>query len=107
MTESYVVQTPENVAVSYELAGVGSRFIAAATDSIIQLVLIVIVVFALSVAGAIGLSSRALRDLGVGDPSRLGVWAVAIFLVAIFLLLWGYYAAFEMLWNGQTPGKRL
>jgi hypothetical protein len=23
-----------------------------------------------------------------------------------FVMLWGYYIAFEMLWNGQSPGKR-
>src|SRR5215510_11634669 len=26
--------------------------------------------------------------------------------LASFVLFWGYYIFFEMLWNGQTPGKR-
>jgi uncharacterized RDD family membrane protein YckC len=107
MAESYIVQTPENVAVSYDLAGIGSRFLAAATDSIIQIVLIVLVSLAIAVAGGMGMSSRTLRDLTGGGSDRFGVWLVALFLFAIFLLLWGYYAAFEMAWNGQTPGKRL
>ena len=25
----------------------------------------------------------------------------------IFVLFYGYYAIFEAVWNGQTPGKRL
>ena len=39
-----------------------------------------------------------------------GPWiAAATFaLVALvaFFLLWGYYIVFEIVWNGQTPGKR-
>jgi uncharacterized RDD family membrane protein YckC len=107
MANSYVVQTPENVAVNYELAGVGSRFIAAATDSIIQVILIILVGLALSVAGGLASSSRALREVAGADRDQIGIWVVALLLVALFLLLWGYYAAFEMAWNGQTPGKRL
>src|SRR5919202_1935547 len=107
MADNYLVQTPEHVTVSYELAGIGSRFIAAATDSIIQIVLIILVLLAMSVAGGLAASSRTLRDLTTSEPDRFGIWLVAIFLVAIFLLLWVYYAAFEMAWNGQTPGKRL
>jgi uncharacterized RDD family membrane protein YckC len=107
MADNYRVQTPENVAVSYELAGIGSRFIAAATDSIIQLVLIILVLLAMGVAGGLAASSRTVRDLTAAQPDRFGIWIVAILLVALFLLLWGYYAAFELAWNGQTPGKRL
>src|SRR5919206_244423 len=107
MTETYVVQTPENVAVSYELAGVGSRFIAAAIDSIVQIVTIILVVLAMSVAGGLASSSRVTRDLPTPSQDQIGIWVVAVLLVALFLLLWGYYAAFEMAWNGQTPGKRL
>jgi uncharacterized RDD family membrane protein YckC len=107
MADNYLVQTPEHVTVSYELAGIGSRFIAAATDSIIQIILIILVLLAMSVAGGLAASIRTLRDLTTSEPDRFGIWLVAIFLVAIFLLLWGYYAAFEMAWNGQTPGKRL
>ncbi|HEY7064775.1 MAG TPA: RDD family protein [Chloroflexota bacterium] len=107
MAESYVVQTPENVAISYELAGVGSRFIAAATDSLIQIILIILIVLAIGAASAFGSMFRPIRDLGAADPSRATVWFVAILVLALFLLLWGYYAAFEMVWNGQTPGKRL
>jgi uncharacterized RDD family membrane protein YckC len=25
----------------------------------------------------------------------------------VFAILWGYYIAFELLWNGQSPGKRV
>ncbi len=32
---------------------------------------------------------------------------MAIYALINFALIWGYYLAFELLWNGQTPGKRL
>ncbi|MDH3283619.1 MAG: RDD family protein [Acidobacteriota bacterium] len=34
-------------------------------------------------------------------------WVFAALLIAMFLLEWGYFAAFELFMHGQTPGKRL
>ena len=34
-------------------------------------------------------------------------WVAAIFTLASFCIYWGYFAAFEVLWKGQTPGKRV
>ena len=34
------------------------------------------------------------------------IWVIAILIFIWFCIYWGYYAAFEALWNGQTPGKR-
>ena len=107
MAENFQLQTPENVAVRYDLAGVGSRFIAAAIDTAVQFLLILLVAFAIGVAGGVGMGAGALRDLEEGPGGGPAIWLVAVFLLALFLLLWGYYVAFEMLWNGQTPGKRL
>lgn len=33
-------------------------------------------------------------------------WTIALGLLAVFLLNSGYFAFFEAIWNGQTPGKR-
>ncbi len=107
MSESYRLPTPENVAVSYELAGVGSRFIAAAIDTLVQVILIILVATAIVLAGGFAMGRGALRDLDRVEPEGAAIWAVAILVVALFLLLWGYYVTFEMLWNGQSPGKRL
>jgi len=35
-----------------------------------------------------------------------GIWGVAILILFYFLLYFGYFAIFEIVWNGQTPGKR-
>lgn len=88
------IDTPENVIFGYEVAGLGSRFLAAAVDSSLILLLEI---------GITGLVS-VLNNLFNLD--RLGDWLVAVYLLAAFALLWGYYIVFETLWNGQTPGKR-
>jgi uncharacterized RDD family membrane protein YckC len=97
------VRTPESVAFTYELAGLGSRFLAVAVDQAIQIVTL----------GAILVSMFmvALRA-GSGHPgagvSKLGESiAIAIVVFIVFVVMFGYFIAFEALWNGQTPGKRL
>jgi uncharacterized RDD family membrane protein YckC len=107
MADRYRLHTPENVAVDYDLAGVGSRFIAAAIDTIVQVILIILVSIAISVAGGLVIGRGLLRDLDRAPDAGAAIWLVAVLLLVLFLLLWGYYVAFEMLWNGQTPGKRL
>ena len=41
------------------------------------------------------------------DIDMASGWVTAVFGLISFALLWGYYIFFEMLWNGQSPGKRL
>jgi len=33
-------------------------------------------------------------------------WVLAVMIVVLFLILNGYFAFFEWMWSGQTPGKR-
>lgn len=33
-------------------------------------------------------------------------WIMALVIFAGFVITWGYYAIFESVWKGQTPGKR-
>lgn len=91
------VETPELVLVTYSIAGVGSRVLAALTDLAIcvgMLLLLFVAFVALERGGAGG--SRA----SVG-------WAAAILIFAQFAVLWGYYVLYEGLMDGQTPGKRI
>ncbi|MGB7547771.1 MAG: RDD family protein [Terracidiphilus sp.] len=91
------IETPELVAIQMTLAGIGSRFIALLIDTLIWLA-------ALAVLGAV---SRMILP-GMGAFSRLSAqWAVAIYVLCLFLLNWGYFTLFEAFWNGQTPGKRV
>jgi uncharacterized RDD family membrane protein YckC len=91
------IDTPEQIALELPLAGIGSRFLAMAIDTLIQaaLYLIVGVVFFL----VLGLGASMVWYL----PRSVGP-AVGVFV--LFAIYWGYFAIFEILWNGQTPGKR-
>jgi uncharacterized RDD family membrane protein YckC len=95
--DKLTIDTPEQIALEFPLAGAGSRFLALAVDMLIQTA--VFTVLAL-IAGAAGwLGSRGL-------PS-LATWVLAGLAITAFILSYGYFAAFEALWGGQTPGKRV
>lgn len=94
MEEHINVHTPENVAFDYQVAGVGSRFIAALADSILLTVAI------LALFCALGALASVTYRAGLSNV------VIAVGVLAIFGLTWGYYIFFELVWNGQTPGKR-
>ena len=93
-----VIRTPENIELSFALAGPGSRAVAYFLDLMIMgfvcqiLLNLIIIVFA-----------EVFKALGVDS----GLWASAIAVLFGFALYNGYFILFEWLWNGQTPGKRL
>ena len=91
------IDTPEQIALELPLAGIGSRFLALSIDTLIQGVvyLITAIVFIITMP----LGSSVLMFL----PKLVGP-AVAIFI--LFAVYWGYFAFFESIWSGQTPGKR-
>lgn len=95
-SQKLTIDTPEQTALEYPIAGLGSRFIAILADTAIQLVLAFFVIIVASIVG-IGLAVFG----GLGPQ-----WIVAIVVVLLFLLNSGYFALFEIFWNGQTPGKR-
>lgn len=103
--DSYDLRTPEQIELRYDLAGLGSRFLAALVDGLIQGVLVLAVIFALGMGSA--LLTTALRRWFPGDPTILAMIGVSLAILAMFLLIWGYHIFFELVWNGQTPGKRV
>jgi uncharacterized membrane protein SpoIIM required for sporulation/uncharacterized RDD family membrane protein YckC len=92
------VETPELVVLTYSIAGIGSRAMAAITD-----LLLVLGTFA--VLGVIWFAVVATGGFGGFDFG--GSWGIALLIIVQFALLWGYYVLFEGLMDGQTPGKRL
>ena len=101
MERSIEVATGESVAFSFELAGLGSRFVAVGIDLAIQ---IGVLVAALVVFGFVGtlLGPTAAPP---GKTARAVLIAIAAF--ALFALFFGYFIVFEAAWAGRTPGKRL
>jgi uncharacterized RDD family membrane protein YckC len=85
------ISTPEGVDLSLTLAGVGSRFIAAFVDAVIQYATI-------AAAAAVLFGTDA---FGAGEDV-----ASAVFALVFFLVLLVYDVSFEVLASGRTPGKR-
>lgn len=97
--DQLTIDTPEHIALELPLAGVGSRFLALAYDSLLQLVV-------LAGLGIVAAGIGLLIVPATGRPS-LGLWLFAALLLIGFVVYMGYFALFETIWNGQTPGKRL
>ncbi len=98
MSDKKTIVTPEQVVLSYNIAGMGYRFAAALVDTLLQSLMIAAVV----IAFALLLPAVALVPEG-------GFWPIllaAILALLLFGIFWGYYIYFETRWNGQTPGKR-
>ena len=89
------IETPEQVAFSYSVAGVGSRAAALLIDYAICF-LPGLLLYAALVA-----SFSSLRRVVQSTP-----YLVALLLLAQFAVFWGYHVLFEGLRDGQTPGKR-
>jgi uncharacterized RDD family membrane protein YckC len=94
--DKLTIETPEQIALEFPLAGIGSRFLAFFVDSLIQFVVAL---------GSFIVAALVLPDLGKYWPSAWN-WTAAVYVFAGFCLYWGYFAFFETVWKGQTPGKR-
>lgn len=100
--ELLLIDTPENVVFGYEVAGIGSRFLAALVDTTLIVGLILLVLFT---AGMVLSALSTLEGLA-GGGERAVAYILAFSFLLTFAFFWGYYVFFELLWNGQSPGKR-
>jgi len=102
MFDQHVIETPENISFDYQVAGIGSRFLAILVDTLIQgaLYLALAVVYVL-VEAVLGTATR-------DSPSSVAQWIPAIILlVTLFVIQFGYFIIFEITLGGRTPGKEL
>ncbi len=96
--DRYILETPENIEVEFELAGLGSRFCAMLIDTLwIALAVLLLLLFG---AGAF--------EWGEPGSRRWAGWVVAVlWAIAAVLIFDGYFIFFELIMRGQTPGKKL
>jgi uncharacterized membrane protein SpoIIM required for sporulation/uncharacterized RDD family membrane protein YckC len=85
------IETPEHVVLDLEIAGIGSRTLAAVLDHLILF-------------GAIAALMITFASLGGVGVARFGALLIVL---ASFALTLGYFILFEGLRRGQTPGKRI
>lgn len=97
----YRVETPEQLGLEYDLAGLGTRGLAALVDAFI-LSMSAWIFFCIGIVALAGIVS-AVPGL---DDGITGAIALAILVLLIFTYVWGYYVFFETVWRGQTPGKQ-
>lgn len=104
--ENLFVDTPENITFGYEIAGIGSRFLAALVDTTLILLLQILVnaVMILILSKSVDMSEIVSSGKIFNSPVS---WVIGLMGLIAFFFLWGYYIFFEMLWNGQSPGKAL
>jgi uncharacterized RDD family membrane protein YckC len=93
--DKLIIETPEQTSLEFPLAGIGSRFLAVALDTLLQFgvyILLGLIALLVSAYGGLGALGRQ--------------WGIALLIFIAFTVQFGYFALFETLWNGQTPGKR-
>ncbi|MGH9908505.1 MAG: RDD family protein, partial [Pyrinomonadaceae bacterium] len=93
-----VIETPERVPLHFALASIGNRFLACAIDHTVQALTILLMVLAY-------LALASFSQLGA-ELTSAPKWVYAVLIVVLFLIVSGYFAFFEWIWSGQTPGKR-
>ena len=130
MSREILVVTPENIEIEYELAGIGSRFLANLVDVLMQFLIyaggalvLLLVGLLLNLVGAawaravtvffdeILAAFALIVDLAAAQVAKslaafFAGTQLALALILGFVVLWGYFIYFETVWNGQTPGKR-
>ena len=86
------VETPEHVVFRFQVAGPARRMVAYVVDLLVRalIALVLLIPLFLSVLGT--------------ETELMGA-ELGIFLVALFLLEWGYYVFFETLMGGRSLGK--
>jgi len=91
------IRTPENIELTYSLAGPGTRAAAYLVDLLVMYLLLSV------------LQNLILLVLAPVVESTTGgaAWVVGLLVIVGFVLYSGYFLVFEWLMNGQTPGKRL
>lgn len=98
------LSTPESVELEFTLAGIGNRTLALVIDYQI-LALLLLGFWILWSTFSFGLMNYLNR--ANFNYASVPIWLVAILLLLSFFLFTGYFAVFEVLWQGQTPGKRI
>lgn len=110
-------ETPENVQISYQSAGLGHRFIAWLIDQIIVFFIGVFLFFGILILGAIagGIVEEILNDMGdklqESQTDPRAQQQLILYFAGIGLLIWSfsslvYYTGAELFLRGQTIGKR-
>lgn len=93
------LQTPESVELEFTLAGIGNRVFALMIDYFALFLTLILFWITWIVLGIQMINY-------FGNVNNLGLWLLAIAILINFIIYVGYFVFFEVIWQGQTPGKR-
>lgn len=96
--------TPESIELDFTLAGIGNRALALLIDY--HILALSLALFWWLLGLFLNQLTNYLDSLQV-NYSQVPLWIIAIGLLASFSIYTGYFVWFEVLWQGQSPGKRL
>ena len=104
MSEPVRFETPENIELSYTVAGLGTRFVAWFVDNILMFGFLFLTFIVLVCGGVVTDSLLQTPDFGAGENGNTGVTA---WFAGLFIMIWGlgsffYYGLFELFMRGQT-----
>jgi uncharacterized RDD family membrane protein YckC len=110
MSDAIRFETPENIELSFNIAGLGTRFMAWFADNLLMMLAMALLFVVLIFGGVVTDSLFMPFEDGLADAED-GPQATA-YLIGIFIMLWGlgsffYFGIFELFMRGQTPGKRM
>ena len=109
MSNSQFFETPENIQVSYQAAGLGKRFIAWLVDAILLIgTFILIFIFSLFLTTWV---EDFIDDMANRIEPQAGDFNFSLVGYGLLILTWGvgsfgYFFLSELLFRGQTAGKR-
>jgi len=92
LADKLTIETPEQTALDFAIAGIGSRFLALSMDMLIQAAIGLVV----GIGGGFAIAALA------GSKPRASLWIGAILLLIFFLLYFGYFVLLERTDSGQT-----
>jgi uncharacterized RDD family membrane protein YckC len=115
MSSQIEFETPENVQVAYQVAGLGTRFVAWFVDNILMFLAGIVIFLLLICSGVITESVvRDISDSARGsdrnspfDPNQVGLYFVGLIFLVTGLGSFVYYGCSELFLRGQTIGKRM
>ena len=98
MDNQYDVKTPEYVSLQFELAGLGSRSLAFMIDQCILTVANILIAL---------ITFFIVMGLGNVNTESLPVIVIAVMVLLLFVVNFGYYVFSEAFFAGKTIGKKL
>ncbi|MEW6349666.1 MAG: RDD family protein [Thermodesulfobacteriota bacterium] len=100
------IETPEHFELQFQLAGIGTRFLAYLVDRLVQIGIFVSVLFLVFVVWSALLQDSFFQAWARPLGAHAARWVIAGLILVYAIIFVGYFMLFEYFWSGSTPGKR-